>query len=58
MGEWGNGGFHCGAFRREIARGESCMGREGEGGRETKTGNSVELSGLGWEVEGAGVEKA
>lgn len=28
------------------------------GGRETKTGNSVELSGLGREVEGAGVEKA
>ena len=29
-----------------------------EGERETKTGNSVELSGLGREVEGAGVEKA
>ena len=32
------------------------MGIEGE--RETKTGNSVELSGLGREVEGAGVEKS
>lgn len=29
-----------------------------EGERETKTGNSVELSGLGREVEGVGVEKA
>ena len=29
-----------------------------EGERKTKTGNSVELSGLGREVEGAGVEKA
>ena len=28
------------------------------GGRETKIGNSVELSGLGREVEGAGVEKS
>lgn len=61
MALWGSGGMaDFTAERSDVKSHEGNRVWEGgiEGGRETKTENSVELSGLGREVEGAGVEKA